>query len=162
MLEQLSQPGLLGAMITPAVLITACASLILSTANRLGRIFDRVNQLKMEVEAILAGKSGFIDERRSMIRKQLIVQKKRAKYIQLAMKCLYSATCLFILCSLASALNVFLSGRLYMLPEGLAILGVIVLFFASFFLFYETRYNLYFIEGQIEITRFLENKIGND
>jgi len=116
----------------------------------------------MEVEAILAGKSGFIDERRSMIRKQLIVQKKRAKYIQLAMKCLYSATCLFILCSLASALNVFLNGRLYMLPEGLAILGVIVLFFASFFLFYETRYNLYFIEGQIEITRFLENKIGND
>lgn len=159
MLEQLFHPGVLGAMITPAVLITACASLILSTANRLGRIFDRVNQLKIEVENILNGKSEFIDERRSMIRKQLIVQKKRARYIQLAMKCLYSATCLFILCSLASALNVFFDGNLSMAPEILAILGVIVLFFASFFLFYETRYNLYFIEGQIEITRFLENKI---
>ncbi|MCZ8238935.1 MAG: DUF2721 domain-containing protein [Leptospiraceae bacterium] len=159
MLEQLFHPGVLGAMITPAVLITACASLILSTANRLGRIFDRVNQLKIEVETILNGKSRFIEERRSMIRKQLIVQKKRARYIQLAMKCLYSATCLFILCSLASALNVFFHGKLLMAPEILAILGVIVLFFASFFLFYETRYNLYFIEGQIEITRFLEEKI---
>jgi len=159
MLEQLFHPGVLGAMITPAVLITACASLILSTANRLGRIFDRVNQLKIEVETILNGKSRFIEERRSMIRKQLIVQKKRARYIQLAMKCLYSATCLFILFSLASALNVFFHGKLLMAPEILAILGVIVLFFASFFLFYETRYNLYFIEGQIEITRFLEEKI---
>lgn len=159
MLEQLFHSGILGAMITPAVLITACASLILSTANRLGRIFDRVNQLKIEVETILNGKSRFIEERRSMIRKQLIVQKKRARYIQLAMKCLYSATCLFILCSLASALNVFFHGKLLMAPEILAILGVIVLFFASFFLFYETRYNLYFIEGQIEITRFLEEKI---
>lgn len=159
MLEQLFHPGVLGAMITPAVLITACASLILSTANRLGRIFDRVNQLKIEVETILNGKSRFIEERRSMIRKQLIVQKKRARYIQLAMKCLYSATCLFILCSLASALNVFFHGKLLMAPEILAILGVIVLFFASFFLFYETRYNLYFIEGQIEITRFLEEKM---
>lgn len=159
MLEQLFHPGVLGAMITPAVLITACASLILSTANRLGRIFDRVNQLKIEVETILNRKSRFIEERRSMIRKQLIVQKKRARYIQLAMKCLYSATCLFILCSLASALNVFFHGKLLMAPEILAILGVIVLFFASFFLFYETRYNLYFIEGQIEITRFLEEKI---
>lgn len=159
MLEQLFHSGVLGAMITPAVLITACASLILSTANRLGRIFDRVNQLKIEVETILNGKSRFIEERRSMIRKQLIVQKKRARYIQLAMKCLYSATCLFILCSLASALNVFFHGKLLMAPEILAILGVIVLFFASFFLFYETRYNLYFIEGQIEITRFLEEKI---
>src|SRR5262252_5485580 len=36
---------LLSAMITPAVLISACGTLILSTSTRLARIMDRVREL---------------------------------------------------------------------------------------------------------------------
>jgi hypothetical protein len=36
-------------MITPAVLISACDTLIFSTSARQGRIFGRVNMMKGEV-----------------------------------------------------------------------------------------------------------------
>jgi len=52
LLEALSSSRILTAMITPAVLISACGTLIFSTASRLGRIFDRVNVMKEEVEEI--------------------------------------------------------------------------------------------------------------
>lgn len=38
----------LGAMITPAVLISACGTLVLSTSNRLSRVVDRVRVLARE------------------------------------------------------------------------------------------------------------------
>ena len=37
--------AVLTAMITPAVLISACGALILSTSTRLGRVVDRVRML---------------------------------------------------------------------------------------------------------------------
>ncbi|PKA10290.1 hypothetical protein CH372_20185, partial [Leptospira meyeri] len=71
MFESFSNSEILSGMITPAVLVSACASLIFSTANRLGRIFDRVNLLKSEVELLLEGKRGFQKERMVYMRHQL-------------------------------------------------------------------------------------------
>ncbi|MBL0332872.1 MAG: DUF2721 domain-containing protein [Chlorobi bacterium] len=34
--------GILTSMLTPAILISACGTLILSTSSRLGRVVDRV------------------------------------------------------------------------------------------------------------------------
>jgi hypothetical protein len=42
--------SLLSAMITPAVLISACGTLILSNSLRLGRIIDRVRELSRLLE----------------------------------------------------------------------------------------------------------------
>lgn len=42
----------LTAMITPAVLISACGSRILSTSSRLGRVVDRVRALSEKLEEI--------------------------------------------------------------------------------------------------------------
>ena len=42
--------GVLAAMITPAVLITACGTLTVSTSNRLGRVVDRVRKVIAEAE----------------------------------------------------------------------------------------------------------------
>jgi hypothetical protein len=45
-MEELSSAvSVLTAMITPAVLISACGALILSTSTRLGRVVDRVRLL---------------------------------------------------------------------------------------------------------------------
>ena len=49
-MDPLSQAlAVLTAMITPAVLISACGALILSTSTRLGRVVDRVRALGLEV-----------------------------------------------------------------------------------------------------------------
>jgi hypothetical protein len=50
-----SAVAVLTAMITPAVLISACGSMILSTSSRLGRVVDRVRALSDKLEE-LAGK----------------------------------------------------------------------------------------------------------
>ena len=44
--------SLLSAMITPAVLISACGTLIFSTATRLARIVDRVRNLAFQLEQL--------------------------------------------------------------------------------------------------------------
>lgn len=47
-----SATTVLTAMITPAVLISACGSMILSTSTRLGRVVDRVRGLSEKLEEI--------------------------------------------------------------------------------------------------------------
>ena len=59
-LEALSSSRILTSMITPAVLISACGTLIFSTSARLGRIFDRVTVMKSEVEAIATNVQGAV------------------------------------------------------------------------------------------------------
>ena len=49
--------SLLSAMITPAVLISACGTLIMSTSLRLARIVDRVRELSRETEEIFTNEA---------------------------------------------------------------------------------------------------------
>ncbi len=106
LLEALTSSRILTSMITPAVLISACGTLIFSTSARLGRIFDRVNVMKGEVEAIITGKISFPEERLRHLRGQIGLQRRRARLIQKAMVALYTATLLFVTSSLAIAVNV--------------------------------------------------------
>ena len=76
LIEALSSTKILTSMITPAVLISACGTLIFSTSARLGRIFDRVNALKSEVEGVLAGKLSYPEERMGFLRIQVEQQRR--------------------------------------------------------------------------------------
>ncbi len=96
LLEALASSHILTSMITPAVLISACGTLIFSTSARLGRIFDRVNVMKSEVEAVITGTISFPEERMKHLRGQIVLQRRRAKLIQKAMASLYTATLLFV------------------------------------------------------------------
>ncbi len=56
--------SLLSAMITPAVLISACGTLVFSTSTRLARVVDRVRQLSAEAaELATAHESELTQER---------------------------------------------------------------------------------------------------
>jgi hypothetical protein len=151
--------ALLTGMILPAVLIAACASLILSTANRLGRIFDRVGSLRADLEALLAGRITLQAERLTYLRRQLIIQRRRAALIQRAMAALYLATALFVAASLGLGLATALEWAGGLVPAGLAaVSGGICLFVAAVLLLYESRYNLAFIRGHIDFAELLERQ----
>ncbi|TGN06905.1 DUF2721 domain-containing protein [Leptospira ilyithenensis] len=162
MFESFSNSEILSGMITPAVLISASASLIFSTANRLGRIFDRVNLLKTEVEKLLEGKLAYQEERKLYLTNQLSIQKKRAVLIQRSMAFLYMATSLFVISSLTLAIVLAVSKEYSWIPTVIALLGGVFLFLASSFLLYESRYNLTFIMGQIDIAEFLGEQIHRE
>lgn len=159
LLEALSSSHILTSMITPAVLISACGTLIFSTSARLGRIFDRVTVMKGEVEAIITGKISYPEERMKHLRGQIYLQRRRAKLIQKALVSLYSATLLFVASSLAIAVNVaYGSNEQAWIPTLIALCGGLFLFVASAALLYESRFNLRFALRSIDFIEFLEMK----
>jgi hypothetical protein len=158
LLEALSSSRILASMITPAVLISACGTLIFSTSARLGRIFDRVNVMKGEIESILDGRSAYPDERLKHLTEQVVLQKRRAIVIQKSMGALYCSTALFIASSLAIAMNVaYGSADTAWIPTLIALVGGLFLFVASALLLYESRFNLRFVTRHIEFIEFLQD-----
>lgn len=159
LLEALSSSRILTSMITPAVLISACGSLIFSTSARLGRIFDRVNVMKSELEAIIAGKLDYPEERRDSISAQIRCARKRAALIQKSMAALYTSTALFVAASLAIGVNTaYGDSERAWIATLLALGGGFFLFVASAFLLYESRFNLTFVNRHIDFLQFLEEK----
>lgn len=158
-LDALSSSRILTSMITPAVLISACGTLIFSTSARLGRIFDRVNVMKAEIEAILTGKMDYPEERMAFISEQIRCAKKRAALIQKSMAALYTATALFVAASLAIAINTaYGSSEQAWIPTLIALAGGLFLFAASALLLYESRFNLTFVVRNIDFIEFLEER----
>src|SRR5918998_603067 len=93
----------LTAMITPAVLISACGTLILSTSVRLGRVVDRVRSLSDRFEELARGADGveLFEERRAVIFDQLDKLTSRARILQRAMTVFYTAAGVLVLTSVA-------------------------------------------------------------
>ena len=159
LLDALASTKILTAMITPAVLISACGTLIFSTSGRLGRLYDRVNTLKNELEATMAGRHENPEERLSYIADQLDLQRVRASLIQKAMAALYTATLLFIASSLAVALNIAYGDQsTSWVPTIIALAGGGFLFLASALLLYESRYNLRFIFRHLDFIELLYHR----
>ena len=78
-------------MITPAVLISACGSMILSTSVRLGRVVDRVRSLSDRWEEIAdkGGDTAALRERQEVIFEQLDKLTSRARILQRSMVAFY-------------------------------------------------------------------------
>ncbi len=162
LLEALSSSRILASMITPVVLISACGTLILSTATRLGRIFDRVNVIKREIEDVVTSRTSYPEESLTYLKGQLVLQRKRASLIQKSMFSLYFSTLLFIASSLAIAFNIaYGSNEQGWIPTLIAVVGGLFLFAASALLLYESRFNLSFVVKHIDFVEFLCDKAEN-
>lgn len=136
-----SAVAVLTAMITPAVLISACGSLILSTASRIARTVDRVRSLldRLEELAHTKDKLELFDERREIVYKMLDLTAKRNRLLQRSMVTFYFALCMFVATSVAIGL-VAVTGRGYeWMPAVLGLAGACFLFYGSILLIFETR-----------------------
>jgi hypothetical protein len=102
-----SELAILASMITPAVLISACSALILSTSVRLGRVVDRVRTLSDRFEEMSrrpAGEVELFEERLHLTFSQLDYLTSRARHLQRAMTTFYVALGLFVGTSVAIGL----------------------------------------------------------
>jgi len=93
----------LTAMITPAVLISACGSMILSTSSRLGRVVDRVRALSEKLEEISNQNESteLTRERQAAIFDQLDKLTSRARLLQRCMVTFYLSLGAFVATSVA-------------------------------------------------------------
>ena len=141
---------LLSAMITPAVLISASGTLILSTSNRLGRIVDRVRELSGMIERLAAGQiKDFPEEHRREIERQLGSHVLRGKLIQESLTSFYVALGTFVATTIAIGLVAVVPASVW-LPSALGILGTLILFYGCLLLIRETRIALRAVNDEME------------
>jgi hypothetical protein len=128
-----SQFDALSAMITPAIFLTANASLIISTSNRMSRVVDRIRVLNDLVDRLGrdATDLDYTTERLEHIQDQLRRLEWRNDRIRYALTTLYIAFALFVGTSLTLAIDALINNRLIALPIVLAVTGVGLLLFAS-------------------------------
>src|SRR6185295_5111181 len=126
-----SAVAVLTAMITPAVLISACGSMILSTSSQLGRVVDRVRALSDKLEELAQKNAGETKERQGVIFAQLDMLTSRARILQRSMVVFYLATGLFVATSVAIGLVAVIpsSPRYNYVPVVVGLLGACFLFY---------------------------------
>ena len=133
--------AVLSAMITPAVLISGCSSLIMATSGRLNRAVDRTREVSRRFAEIALGASPeeAVEPERRMLFSQLHLSTTRSRMLQRALARLYWALGLFVATSVAIGL-VAASGRQYAwIPITLGLGGAGLLLSASLLLVRESR-----------------------
>ena len=138
-----SAVAVLTAMITPAVLISACGALILSTSTRLGRVVDRVRMLIERFEELMNTQEEGVEmfeERRSYLFNQLDKLTTRSRLLQRSMRVFYLALGVFVATSVAIGLVAAMGRPSYAwLPVVLGLSGACGLFYGSVLLIHESQ-----------------------
>lgn len=136
-----SSLAVLTAMITPAVLISASGTLILSTSTRLGRVVDRVRSLSDRLQALSDEdtKGEMVEEKRAMIFEQLDKLTSRSRLLQRALTTFYLAVGVFVATSVSIGVVSFFSARFAFIPVVFGLIGAFFLFYGSMLAVFEAR-----------------------
>jgi hypothetical protein len=151
-----SEFAVLTSMITPAVLISACGALILSTSTRLGRVVDRVRALSDRFEELAhkqAEEVVLLEERLELTFTQLDWLTTRARHLQRAMTTFYLAVGLFVATSVAIGflgLTGAIGGEFLWLPVVLGMIGAGLLFVGTLLLGLEAALALRSIHSEMD------------
>jgi Protein of unknown function (DUF2721) len=146
-----SAVAVLTAMITPAVLISACGSMILSTSSRLGRVVDRVRALSDKLEELAEKHADDTREREAIIFAQLDKLTSRARILQRSMVAFYLCLGMFVATSVAIGVVAILGNTRYtIVPVILGLVGACFLFYGSMLLIFEARLALSTIHAEMD------------
>src|SRR5437867_1334318 len=149
-MDSISATAVLTAMITPAVLISACGSMILSTSSRLGRVVDRVRALSDRLED-MSGDTESSNERKAVIFDQLDKLTSRARILQRSMVAFYLGLGMFVATSVAIGIVALADKPRYtMVPVIFGIAGACFLFYGSMLLIFEARLALSTIHAEMD------------
>ena len=148
----------LSAMITPAVLILASSSLLITTSSRSIRCVDRVRERSEELQALGKATDEGTARRRDHLLRQLDINTRRARLLQKAMSRLYLDISFFIATSVAIGVIELLEVAFGWVPLLLGFIGAGLLFSASVFLIFESRLALATTSEEMDyITRHYMN-----
>lgn len=147
--------SVLSAMITPAVLISACGSLILATSDRLSKAVMRTREIASAlIPRANDQRSEGREEERRMLFTQLDFVTTRSRLLQRALSRLYAALAFFVGTSVAIGLVAITSNEfkviLTMVPIGLGLFGAGLLLYAAFLLIKESRFALAAVNEEMD------------
>ncbi len=153
----------LTAMVTPALLISATGSLVLSTSTRLGRVVDRVRQLEERLGDIIYTENKseipLYEKRVEVIVDLLDKVTSRARILQRAMQAFYFGLGMFVLTSVTIAIAAFFSTYRWV-PIPVGIVGIMFLFWGSVLMLRETRMATATVNAEMDFTWELARKVA--
>jgi hypothetical protein len=145
----------LTAMITPALLISATGSLVLSTSTRLGRVVDRVRTLEVRLSELIVAEDKndipLYDKRVEVVVDLLDKVTTRSRILQHAMVAFYYGLGFFILTSVTIAIAGILSVYRW-LPIPMGVVGIIFLFYGSLLMLREARMATATVNAEMDFT----------
>jgi hypothetical protein len=129
----------LGAMITPAVLISAASLLLLSTASRLGRVNDRLHHLMTEAErlSLQGGPSSAQEQRQYLSLEQLTSLRERLLLLRSAVTAMYVTIALLVVTSIVGGMYVLYPQLTSMVPISIGMLSAVMFLYSIALLIYE-------------------------
>lgn len=133
--------AILSSMITPAVLILACSSLILTTSQRLSRVVGRVRKISQEFMQIEGNdrKDSIATSKRNILYRLLGKSVRRCRLLTRSMILLYISLGLFVATSLAIGVIGITHLQPTWIPTALGVVGAVFLFSSSAILIIESR-----------------------
>ena len=153
----------LTAMITPALLISATGSLVLSTSTRLGRVVDRVRELETRLSDLITAddknRIPLYEKRLDTIVYLLNKVTTRSRILQKAMSAFYYGLGFFILTSVTIAVaGIFNIYRWLPIPVG--IVGIFFLLYGAILMLRETRMATATINAEMDFTWSLAKTVA--
>lgn len=149
---------ILSAMITPAVLISAGGTLVLSTSVRLARVVDRVRTLSHALEEIFnSPEDPLVAARRAHVEGQLELQTRRGRLVQRALTSFYVGLCVFVGTTISIAVSAF-APAVSWAPTWLGIFGMITVFYGCVLLVRETRLALVSVDREMSFVMGLRSR----
>ncbi len=143
--------SVLSAMITPAVLISACGSLILATSDRLSKAVTRTREVSSALIPRADDQRGETrEEERRMLFTQLDFVTTRSRLLQRALSRLYAALAFFVGTSVTIGLVAITSSKFTLVPIVLGLCGAGLLLNAAFLLIKESRFALAAVNEEMD------------
>jgi Protein of unknown function (DUF2721) len=153
----------LTAMITPALLISASGSLVLSTSTRLGRVIDRSRDLIKRLDDLILtddkGKIPYYSRRLEANFELLDKVTSRARLLQRAMVTFYISLGFFVLTSVTIGV-VGLIGSLRWVPIPVGIIGFLFTFYGSILMIKEARMATITVNTEMDYTWEIAKKLA--
>jgi len=153
----------LTAMVTPALLISATGSLVLSTSTRLGRVIDRVRQLELRLSELIylenKDEVPLYEKRVEVIVDLLDKVTSRSRILQRALATLYYGLGCFVLTSVTIAVAAFYSTARWV-PIPIGVIGIMCLFWGSILMLRETRMATATVNAEMDFTWALAREVA--
>lgn len=153
----------LTAMVTPALLISATGSLVLSTSTRLGRVVDRVRQLEERLSALIYVQNKdevvLYEKRVEVVVDLLDKVTTRSRILQRALQMFYYGVGMFTLTSVTIAVAAFFNTYRWV-PIPIGIVGIMFLFWGSIQMLRETRMATATVNAEMDFTWELARRVA--
>ena len=151
------------ALATPALLISAVGSLVLSTSTRLGRVVDRVRDLERRLSDLIYAENKddvpLYDKRVEVIVDLLDMATSRSRILQRALATFYYGIGFFILTSVSIAAASLL-GIYRWVPVPVGVVGIMFVFYGSILMIRETRMATATVNAEMDFTWELARKVA--